>query len=410
MARIGELFIAGAEELGGVYKCGVSYTLTQSLPAPFIYNTKKGDWQVEFAENATEVVARTASEVSYDSAQSDGFSAIQEALDILSVKGIISVSLADPARSSVCVYSDDGKAVLAVYSQFDIPMGVHLEVTKIDASGKVVEPPPLQEPVWNESFRYYRLSQCSNDLFDAYRNLFLAFEALLNSICRKKSSEGEGAWLHRALTTINTRISLAHITPTGEEDPVLYIIKSQYKSMRCHLQHAKFPAAKLPHARPTPQDVQQAYSELVRIWRQIAGSYFSVPTGGGVITYIGFSTMMQNVFNAGASIYYTSDKSPPKNEDTDVSPNGLPSWKFGISTYVGAVKPGVVRIIGREHILDRIEQYKYPIHRICTTTSAAPIGVAYIKSGILVSGIDEWECIHDLRLINAAQPRIEFKT
>lgn len=410
MARTGNLFIAGADELDGAYKCGISYTLSQKVPVSFIYNTKDGNWQVEFAADSTNVVARTTHEISYDKTQSGGFSAIQEALDVLSVKGIVSASLAEPARSSVCVYSDDGKAVLSVYSLFDFPVGMHVEVTQIDASGNEVKPPPPPATIWNESFRYYRLSQCSNDLFDAYRNLFLAFEALLNSTCKKKRSEREGDWLNRALAAVNARASLARFTPTGNEDPVSYIIKSQYKDVRCKLQHAKFPEAQLPHADPTPQDVKQAYSELVRIWRHIAGAYFSVPTGGGVITYVGFSKMMENAFHANTTVHYTTDKAPPQKDDTKVSPSGAPSWEFGVSMYAGQVKPGVVRIIGREGIVDNPDRYRIPIHRVCVATSAALFGVAYVESGLLVSGVDEWECIHDLRLINSTQPRVEFKT
>lgn len=329
---------------------------------------------------------------------------------MLSVKGIVSATLAEPARSSVCVYSEAGKAVLSFYSLFDFPIGMHVEATQINASGKEVKPPLPPEPVWNESFRYYRLSQCSNDLFDAYRNLFLAFEALLNSVCKKKSSEQEGKWLNRALAAVNTRVSLSHFTPTGIEDPVSYIIKSQYKDVRCKLQHAKFPQAQLPHAYPTPQDVKQAYSELVRIWRHIAGVYFSVPTGGGVITYVGFSKMMENAFHTNAKVYYTTDKTPPHKNDTKVSPSSGSSWEFGVSNYVGQVKPGVVRIIGREELVDDPERFRMPIHRVCVATSAELFGVAYVEPGLLVSGVDEWESIHDVLLINSTQPRVEFKT
>jgi hypothetical protein len=410
VACIGNLFIAGQDECDGLYKCGISYTLSKKAPVSFIYNTKDGGWQVEFVADSTNVVARTTHKTSYDKTQSGGFSAIQEALDVLSVKGIVSATLAEPARSSVCVYSDAGKAVLSFYSLFDLHMGMHVEVTQIDAIGNEVNPPPTPEPIWNQSFRYYRLSQCSNDLFDAYRNLFLAFEALLNSVCKIKPSEGEGAWLNRALTAIHTRASLSCFTPTGNEDPVLYIIKSQYKDVRCKLQHAKFPKAQLPHADPTPQDVKQAYSELVRIWRYIASAYFSVPMGGSVITYVGFSTMMENAFHANTTVHYTTDNAPPQEDDIKVSPRGAPSWEFGVSTYAGQVKPGVVRIIGREGIADNPERYRMPIHRVCVATSAALLCAAYIESGLMVSGVDEWECIYDLRLINATQPRIEFKT
>jgi hypothetical protein len=410
MAYLGNLFIAGAEDHGGIYKCGISYELSKKPTAPFTYTTRQGDWYVEFTTESNNVVARTTYEMSYDAVQSGGFSAIQEALDVLSVKGFFSSNLEDPAKSSICVYRKDRKAVLAVYSLFDLSMGVQVEITQIDASGKEVKPPSLQEPVWNESFRYYRLSQCSSDLFDAYRNLFLAFESILNSICKKKHSEGEGAWLKRALAAVVAKISLAHFTPTGNEDPVSYIISSQYKNIRCKLQHAKFPDAQLPHAQLTPQDVMQAYNELIHIWRHIAEAYFRVPVGGGVITYIWFSKMMENVFQLGASIHYTSDTSPPASDDTKVSPSGFPSHKFGLSAYAGQVKPGVVRIVGKESVVTGSERYKKPIYRFCTVTNSVLFGVAYIKPGLTISGVDEWEYIHDLRLINLSQPKVEFET
>jgi len=394
MACIGNLFIAGAEDHNGIYKCGVSYALSRKPTVPFTYTTQQGDWHIEFTTESNDAVARTKNEMSYEAVQSGGFSAIQEALDVLSVKGIFSANIEEPAKSNTSVYRKNGATVLAVYSLLDFPMGVQVEVTSIDASGQKVKPPPLPEPVWNESFRYYRLSQCSSDLFDAYRNLFLAFEALLNSICNKKPKEKERVWLERALSYVAAKASLAHFTPTGNGDPVSYIVSSQYENVRCKLQHAKFPNAQLPHAQLTPQVVRQAYSELVRIWRQIAGAYFRVPTGGGVITYAGFSVMMENVFQSGVTIHYMPGMTTPRSENT------FPSYEFALTKYEGQVKPGVVRIVGKESIATDSERYKNPVHQFCiATTTANPFSIGYIESGLTITGIDEWECIHDLRLI-----------
>jgi hypothetical protein len=215
--------------------------------------------------------------MSYDEVQSGGFSAIQEALDIFSITRNFSTSLKDPARLSICVYRKDGKTVLAVYSLVDSSMRAGARITQIDVSGYEVKPAPLQKQVWNESFRYYRLSQCSSDLFDAYRNLFLAFEALLNSICPKELKEREGAWLKRALSTVAAKVNLDYFTPTDSEseDPVSYIVRSQYKNIRCKLLHAKFSYAWLPHTQLIPQDVKQAYSELIRIWLSYCEGVFS---------------------------------------------------------------------------------------------------------------------------------------
>lgn len=409
MARIGSTFIAGKEDLDGKYKCGISFSLSTNSTTSYIHETANGAWQVELTKGSADVVARTSLAVPYDELQTIGFAVIQEALDIISVKGQPSFTLSDPAHSSVGVYHKDEKFILFSYSLFDLAMGMQVEITQTDADGNEIKPPAPPEPVWNESFRYYRLSQASRDLFEAYKNLFLAFEALLNSIFPKKKSEGEAAWLKRCLTALNNNSSLAHYTPTGVEDPIEYIINSQYKNTRCRLQHAKFPAASLPHSTLTPSEVQQAYEELIRIWRHIAGIYFNVSTGGGVITYAGFASLMKNAFNGGASIHYTTDNSPPQSEDTQVSPSGHPTHEFTETKHVGQVKPGVVRTVAYEAIA-KPEKYDTPIHRVCTTTSSTLMGVAYIKSGLMVLGVDEWQCIHDIRLINTSQPKLEFTT
>ncbi len=410
MAFIGKIFIAGSESMEGKYNSGISFSLSRKSPITCIHVIENGTWQVEFLSDSTDVVARTTSKLDLDTLQSQGFAAIQSALDILSVKGILSTNLSKPASSNAGVYCSNGKAVAYLYSLFDLSMGVSAEVKHIDAAGNEVKSPPPPEPVWNESFRYYRLSQSSNDLFEAYRNLFLAFESLLNTICPKQRREGEAVWLKRCLTLVNSKTSLVHFTPTGNEDPVEYIVDSQYTDIRCKLQHAKFPAARLPHSSLSPINVKQAYGELIRIWRQIAGAYFNVPTGGGVVTYGGFEMMMASGFNEGASIFYTPDDLPPGNDDTMVSPQGLPVYEFCSTKYEGQTRPGVVRLTAYEDTLGGAENYMKPIHRVCSRAESALFCVACIEQGLLVSGVDGWECIQEFRLINASQPNIEFQT
>ncbi len=409
MAFLGNMFIAGAEYLNGKYKSGVAFSLSRKSPLSCVYEIVAGSWQVEFRKDSDDVIARTTAALDQEALQSNGFEAVQTALDVLSVKGILSAYVTRPAITNIGVYWSNFRSVVYLQSLFNFGMGVSVQMQQLDASGKEIKPPPPHEPIWNESFRYYRLSQSSNDLFEAYRNLFLAFEALLNTICAK-SREGEAAWLKRALSVVNSRMSLAYFAPSGSSDPIEYIVNSQYINVRCKLQHAKFPAAELPHSSLNPVTVRQAYNELVRLWRQIAGTYFNVPTGGGVITYAGFEVMMANGFKDGAAILYTSDDLPPHDEDTDVSPRSFPVHEFVRSSYKGQVRPGVVRLFGQEDTSGLAEHYDKPIHRVCSRTGPALFGVAYIEQGLVVSGVDRWECIHDFRLINTAQPNVEFET
>lgn len=410
MAFLGDMFIAGSDSADGKFRSGIAFSLSKKSPVSCIHEIAAGPWQVEFWKGSTDVIARTSSMMDLEELQAGGFEAIQLALDILSVKGILSAYIDSPSTTSTGVYCVDSRSVAYVHSLLDFAMGVSAKVQQIDASGKEIKSPPPPEPIWNESFRYYRLSQSSSDLVEAYRNLFLAFEALLNTICPKNRREGEAAWLRRSLTTVNSRSSLAHFAPSGNGDPIEYIVTSQYSNVRCKLQHAKFPAATLPHSHLNPMMVKQAYGELIRIWRQIAGSYLHVPTGGGVITYAGFELMMANGLRKGATIVYTSDNSPPHKEDTEVSPRSFPVHEFVTSNYMGQVRPGVVRLIAHEDTVGLSNHYTKPIHRVCSRTQAALFGVAYIEQGFVISGVDGWECIQDFWLINASQPNIQFKT
>ncbi|MFD1006762.1 hypothetical protein [Oceanisphaera ostreae] len=410
MAYIGKMFIAGSESHNGIYKCGISYSLSAPPPCSYVYDLKDGGWQVEFTEGAKDVVARTKQSIPYDLLHIEGFSAVQEALDVMSVKGISSISLGDPASSNVGVYERNGKYILFSYALIDFPMGIEMEVIQTDSLGNVIEQQKPLEPVWNESFRYYRLSQSSTDYFEAYRNLFLALEALLNSLFPKNKSEGEGAWLKRSLSEVNKKVSLRYFTPTGKEDPVEYIIKTQYKDVRCQLQHAKFPNSQLPHSSLTPIKVKNAYSNLVAIWMQIAGDYYNVPMEGGIITNTGFYSVLDGVFNKGVDVYFSPDNTKPSGGDVEVSPILDKVFKLDSSKYIGQVSPGIVRVIASEELKASDSSYERYIHRICSGYSGEINSVCYIESGLMISGVDIWESIQDFRLVNTCKPKVEFKT
>ena len=409
MAFLGDIFIAGTEHLDGKYKSGVVFSISRKSPLSYIQEFDAGSWQVEFRKHSDTVIVRSTSKLDRESLQSSGFAAVQTALDFLSVKGILSAFIPRPFTENIGVYWSNSKSVVYLHSVFDIGMGISAQVQQFDARGYEITPTPL-EPIWNESFRYYRLSQSSTDLFEAYRNLFLAFEALLNTVCCKNRNEGEKEWLRRALSITNSRICLKQFVPERISDPIKYIIDSQYVSVRCKLQHAKFPAAELPHSSINPITVRHAYSELVKIWRQIAGDYLNIPTGGGVMTYNGFEKMMKNRFRKGSSIQYTSDNLPPKKEDTAVSPQALPIHVFQKNSFIGQIQPGVVRIVGSEYTSGLTSHYDKPIHRVCSLLGTTLYSIAYIEHGLMVKGVDRWESVNDFRLVNTAKPKVAFET
>ena len=197
MAFLGDLFLAGNDFYNGDYKCGIAYVLSEKSTISRKIDFEDERWEIELLSGSTYVVARTKDKISYEDLQAIGFSLIQKALDIISVTGYLSAILMNPEISSVGVYHKDNKLILFVYELTRMPIGGGIELALTDSNGSIIPTPEQINPIWNESFRYYRLSQSSNDQFEAYRNLFLAFEALLNFICPKKRSEGEVVWLKR---------------------------------------------------------------------------------------------------------------------------------------------------------------------------------------------------------------------
>ena len=79
--------------------------------------------------------------------------------------------------------------------------------------------------VWHESSRYYRVSESSTDLYDSFRNLYLAIEALLSDVVPPTTKpngnlEGDSEWLERALRLVGQTVDLSLCAPQSPKAPV----------------------------------------------------------------------------------------------------------------------------------------------------------------------------------------------
>ena len=90
---------------------------------------------------------------------------------------------------------------------------------------------------WDESLRYFRLSQATDDLFDAFRNLFLALESILSLKTPQQSEGSESKWLRRAWGAARERMSSPQVPsdPATLSDSAL----TRLKYVRNALSHAK---------------------------------------------------------------------------------------------------------------------------------------------------------------------------
>ena len=113
------------------------------------------------------------------------------------------------------------------------------EVTAIirDKDGKIVPQTP-SIPNYYLAFRFYRLAQVSDDLFDSYRNMYLAFESFL-SLVFPKGNGREIDWIRNSLKQSKTILHLQNLVPSGIPSCIDYIIDTIYEKARLPLFHAK---------------------------------------------------------------------------------------------------------------------------------------------------------------------------
>jgi len=409
MARIGNVYLGGKESetpSSENFPSGIAFPLKGDCEIDYIWESQDLSWQVELKRGHVYAVARSHDPKAYGNLVTSGLEQIQRCQDTIAVKKLGILVLDHPEINHIGLFQRDGEAILRHFSVATLGFGIDFSAEVHDKDGNIKPSAPIPEPIWTWAFRYYRLSQASQDIFEAYRNLFLSLEALLNKIRPKSRSEGEKTWLKNALSEVAAKVQFAKHTPPTIADPIDYVIKTQYEDTRCRLFHAKYPDALLPHEELNPTDVLVAYEALLRLWRDIAETYFQVPCGGGAVTYQGFRSLMDRSFSHPLSLYFTEDNSPPQKGDLQVSPLGLPTFEFEQSTYLSETQPGVVSWQGEISLLDIDKNLS--IHRICSLVDKTLLNVDFIKDGLSPSGADVFQTYQSVRLLNIGQPKTIF--
>jgi len=144
----------------------------------------------------------------------------------------------DTMDEHICWWKEGDKRVAAITSTATFSASVgNVQLVARDSQGNVI-PPVRDTPQHHVGFRFFRLAQVSDDLYDAFRNMYLAFESLL-STQHPKGREHEIQWLERALRTSDADLNLVALCPRGTPDPVAHILARVYTSARLPLFHAK---------------------------------------------------------------------------------------------------------------------------------------------------------------------------
>jgi hypothetical protein len=380
--------------------CAVALRVQKSASTSRVFHFS--DWEVELAIGSTSIVARTVLDLSLDQLIEGAVSAANEALDLAAVVNFDRLALQRPLDEFVVLQSK-GRSRLTLQLLVEFPMAVQVGITLTRGDGTSETASPAY-PSWSPAFRFYRLSQVSSELFDAYRNLFLALEALLDQLFPKRSSEGEKQWLLRAFKEIAQQIDLSVFDPRSSPDPAVALVDWLY-GVRPRLFHAKQGRTYVPDVRVGYAAVSEAYVSLVQIWRRITEVFLHASAPGGVVTNSGFRLMGQSIFRE-TRIGITSDATPVGVSEDHFSPKGEPLVTFDSFVDVAQDRPGRVRA---SSVLDLTQFEPMQIGRVGLISNDNQPMIVSDDAGIInTDGVADLEVRLIAKLVNTQTPRMEF--
>lgn len=314
--------------LGGLPlgRSGAAFELTHTAVA----NTRVrvGSWSVATVRGSAVVVARGRIG-NYDAAIKAAIPRVEEALDKLSIRGVDDVALTRADHEHLAWWTTrDGTTLRIVTTSFQTLPTFNVTVEVRDAKGRLVRSPPPPLVPWHPSFRFFRLSQTTTDLFDAYRNAYLALESILaeRTPQRRRAAgqrgEQEAAWFQRALTS--TGINLRHFMPRKPGNEARAIYDRIYRDVRVRVFHAK-PGRDpmLPRDRRTVAIVDRALDLTRRLYLAVVETQLGITRLRGGFTTYAAQTMSQAVLEPLAFVV-TSDEALFNPDATAVTDSGAP--------------------------------------------------------------------------------------
>jgi hypothetical protein len=306
-------------------------------------------------------------------------------------------------ESHLILTTDGGKNELTY--NMAAPLEVRLrpiEATVIDKYG-TTQTQGTTPMTWMPVLRYYRLSQTRDDTFDAYRYMFLAFEALLHGLYPIKRKERERDWMLRALAKVAKKVSLGRFISGAATDPVRAFIDGQYGNVRLRLFHAKKSSQTQPHEGIPEADVARAYSDLTRFCREVLNQCYGLGGQSGVMTNVWFQNTVQANLASGVEFACSEDPSPFDPAQTKFCPQGFPSYSLHELNIDYPPASGTVRLIAALDLNDELR--KLAIRRVGAVKGDTAVAVSAFDSELLLTGLDRFRCIMKLTLRNLNTPR-----
>lgn len=220
-------------------------------PAPDSVNIDHPEGLVTVRKGAACVTVALTALADIDAARASAWRVVQEAFDVLAARTRTALATSLGEREYMIWVRTGDAYDLTCVDTADAMWSMNLQLSTSSAP----VPPPTLPFRHHASLRFYRLSQLTPDLFDAYRNAYLALECLISDESPKGPSESELNWLKRVI-----RDSFATAIPSGlQVEPALDAI---YRDGRNRVFHAKSGESFFVPQGPERQEVQMLFETL----------------------------------------------------------------------------------------------------------------------------------------------------
>lgn len=333
---------------------------------------------------------------------------VQQGLDLLSILGTQDSVILDAENEHILCWCESNKVVVRSVSTtlLNFSVGSPKLIVK-DKDGNVVPSVP-SFPQHHGAFRYYRLAQTTDDLFDAYRNMYLAFEALLSSHYPKTKREQEIQWLTRALSAVSSEIQLTGLGTKEGEELVETILNEIYKDARLPLFHAKSgQTVYIPQDSDARTAVSHALGILTNLVLRMAEKWYSARRVGGFV-FLGWVYDNIRAQLASSKIYASNYDGPFDSTEKDLS---HPRYKLALTTsckiapeFERKREPALMgTFVGADFASVN------PIRRIEVATEEHPYLSQILDAPLYLDGTIQFEVIRHIRGTNQNQPKSLFR-
>jgi hypothetical protein len=390
------------------YAAGGAFRVSLSTPAkdPDVVSVEFDGHTVEVHPEARQAIVRSARLPTGDVAD-HVHEVAQRGLDIIAFQGRGAATMPRGHEEHLLWWRDPAGTALRLVVRHHFGVAVSAEARVIGPDGREKPPDPVPPPRWIPGLRYFRLSQTADDVFDAYRNTFLALEAILAELV-PGGPRGERAGLKHALQDVESRglVIVGDYVAAGQRTPLNAFLDDQYTALRCATFHAKQrPRSLLPGSLQDRQTVAAALEPLTRLVLSLGRSATDLTFRSGGMTAIGFEMMIIAPMSDRLGLAVARDDTPVRRDQTFSDLGALPMLDLA-SRYLGRLDAHGLEqgFLGKA---DSAEFLRVPFNSV----------VAHVDEELLSrhtvplidpDGVDRLEVVYVYGLENRRTPRTSF--